>query len=187
MSRLLTLVLVILFLGLSPTLLMAGLDEFDNFDQFDRQERGEFNRLINEAQNCINKWDFECAERALKEARRYILSRKDSQKIRQMYARLKEEKERKRRYEEEQRRASEEVYVKIRACEDKGSYTLCILDARDNRGRSEIFTLPIWYKRNPGYYQMYVSYYLANGPICHFYPLTICTIKLIKILSNCFI
>jgi len=87
-----------------------------------------------------------------------------------MYARLKEEKERKRRYEEEQRRASEEVYVKIRACEDKGSYTLCILDARDNRGRSEIFTLPIWYKRNPGYYQMYVSYYLANGPICHFYP-----------------
>jgi len=78
-------------------------DDFDLFEKFDKEDKETFNSLIEQARECIKNWQFYCARDALKKAKNYITSKKDKQKINQMYGYLKEEERRK----EEQERLEE--------------------------------------------------------------------------------
>jgi len=104
----------------------TNLDAFEMFDQFDEQDKKIFNSLLEKAESCINKDDFECAEEALRKAKKYILSKKDSQRIDRLYAKLEEEKERKNRQESETGEDTVEI-VRIDVYRhDTGGANVCV-------------------------------------------------------------
>jgi len=56
-------------------------DTFDTFEQFEQMDAAEFNDLIERAKACIGDWDFDCAEKKLEEAKRYITKKEDNATI----------------------------------------------------------------------------------------------------------
>jgi len=58
--------------------------DLDLFKRFDRYDKKTLNEYLNKAKKCIKKWNFSCAEDALAKAGKYVSSKRDKEKIKQM-------------------------------------------------------------------------------------------------------
>jgi hypothetical protein len=146
----------------------SKLAQLNSFDTFEQQDKKTFNNLINKTESCINNREFDCAEKLLKKAKKYILSKKDSEKISELYAKIEEKKEEETYYGEPERTNEGIVSISLLDCNNDGSRKTCTLKVKYASGDIKYFTLVI--KPNNNGYEIWVQHYLAIAADCQYIP-----------------
>ena len=154
----------------SSTAATNDLKSLNIFEQFDKQDRIMFNRLIKKAKQCISTGKLHCAEQALREARKHILSKRDSKKIKELLAKIDQEKEKMREKNNRINGNTKNIRItNIDIYHDEGYSTVCVSWEVNGEFKSNDCRLSYYLEKDTTFGTYYYVFSDPNCVRCHYY------------------